>query len=364
MQPNNFIQTLKPYIPISHKVWEIPNKQKILKLDWNESSIPPSPQVISALINAIENDNLHWYPNTRNKKLLKLLGEYVGFSDKHVEIFASSDCAHEFILQVFAMPYDDICIVAPTYDNFRSRAEGIGLKIHFFYTQDNGNLNFTELDYFLTLQKPKILYICNPNNPTGILHDVDLLKQLIIKHNHILFIIDEAYYEFCGVSLTYLLSYVNNLIITRTFSKAFGLASFRIGYCISTPQNITTLNLLRNAKSVAHLAQVAAFAALRDKAYMASYVKEVILARQDFIMALDSMENFKVYPSHANFVFVAHDNIAKLRLFLENQNIFIRDYSHIVAKHCRISIGTRKQMQDVVKTIKEFINQYNILGGN
>ncbi|WP_230475015.1 MULTISPECIES: aminotransferase class I/II-fold pyridoxal phosphate-dependent enzyme [Helicobacter] len=122
------------------------------------------------------------------------------------------------------------------------------------------------------------------------------LESLITKYGDMLFIIDEAYYEFCGKSVAYLLPTMQNLIITRTFSKAFGLASFRIGYCLSSAQNIAALNLLRNAKNITHLSQVAAIAALKDKEYMESYVKEVVLAREFFINALDSMREFKLYP--------------------------------------------------------------------
>ncbi len=137
------------------------------------------------------------------------------------------------------------------------------------------------LIYFFTSNQKS--YICNPNNPTGTLHDILKLESLITKYGDMLFVIDEAYYAFCGKSVAYLLPNIQNLIITRTFSKAFGLASFRIGYCLSSAQNIAALNLFRNAKNITHLSQVAAIAALKDKEYMESYVKEIVL----FLNALD-----------------------------------------------------------------------------
>ncbi|WP_317398050.1 aminotransferase class I/II-fold pyridoxal phosphate-dependent enzyme [Helicobacter bilis] len=205
MKANSFIQNLKPYIPIAHKVWEISKKEEILKLDWNESSMSPSPKVLTALQQAILNDNLHWYPNTHNAELLALLSKYANVPSECVEIFASSDCSHEFILQVFGSVGDKVCIVAPTYDNFRSRADGIGLQSVFFHTDEKGNIDFNLLDNFLANTQPKIVYICNPNNPTGTLHDILNLESLITKYGDMLFIIDEAYYEFCGKSVAYLL---------------------------------------------------------------------------------------------------------------------------------------------------------------
>ena len=357
MKPNKFIQSLKPYIPIAHKVWEIQKEQNVLKLDWNESTISLPKHIIFALQEAIANDRLYWYPNTSNSELLELLSGYVGLNKTCMEFFASSDCAHEFILQVFAIVGEKVCIVSPTYDNFRSRADGIGLSTFLYRTDENNMIDFIKLDYYLALQNPKICYICNPNNPTGVLHDVAMLEQLILKHQSVLFVIDEAYYEFCNVSMSYLLPHTTNLIITRTFSKAFGLASFRIGYCLSSPQNISALNLLRNAKNIPHLSQVAATAALKDRSYMENYTKEVVLARTWFIKELESISVFKIYNSSGNFVFMRYKDIAALKIFLESKNIFIRDYTHIVENHCRISIGTMAQMQYVLNAIKEFCNK-------
>lgn len=356
MQPNIFIQTLKPYIPIAHKIWEIPNHKDILKLDWNESTLPPSPQVLLALHKALENDHLHWYPNTKNDTLLQLLSTYTKLPSSCIETFASSDCAHEFILQVFAMAGDRVCIIAPTYDNFRSSAQGRGLQSVFFHT-NSGNIEWEKLDTFLESNAPQMLYICNPNNPTGTLHDTNALTKLIQKYADIMFIVDEAYYEFCGISLAHIVPHTPNLIITRTFSKAFGLASLRIGYVLSTAQNITALNRLRNAKNIPHLSQIGAIAALENIAYMQDYVKEVKQGRQYFLQVLGEMRDLYVYPTEANFVFLRYDKAENLCEFLESKHIFIRNYAHILPSHCRISIGTKAQMQKVAHYMQDFITQ-------
>lgn len=357
MQPNNFIQTLKPYIPIAHKIWEIQDQSNIIKLDWNESTLPPSPKVFSALQHALQNDKLHWYPNTKNQKLLNLLSTYTELPNECIEIFASSDCVHEFILQVFGAAGESVCIIAPTYDNFRSSAQGRGLETMFFYTDESGHINWETLDSFLESNQPNMLYLCNPNNPTGTLHDIASLQTLISRYVNTLFIIDEAYYEFCGVSIAKRAQNTENLIVTRTFSKAFGLASFRIGYCLSTPQNIAALNRLRNPKNIPHFSQIAAIAALEDIAYMQAYVKEVLEARGEFLKALDSMQGFRAYCSQANFIFLQCDKVDELCVFLESNNIFIRNYTHILPNHCRISIGTKEQMQEVVKYLQIFCKQ-------
>ena len=352
MMINNFIQNLKPYIPIPHKIWEIENRQEILKLDWNESTIAPSPKVISALQDFLVNGNLNWYPNTHNNELYDELSQYCKLDSTNIEIFASSDCLHEYILSVFLNVGDKVCIVSPTYDNFRSRAQGIGIQTLFFDLDSNFDLNFKCFFDYLKTNVPQMVYICNPNNPTGKFYNKENLQRLIEYFGNILFVIDEAYFEFCNKNLSDCIKKYKNLIITRTFSKAFGLASFRIGYCLSQSQNIDLLNKLRNPKSISQFAQIAAISALQDMAYMKKYVKEVAESRIYFIESMRKM-GLKIYDSEANFALAECKQ--NLYAMLETKGIFIRNYSHIIPNHYRITIGTMSQMKRVIKTIAKVL---------
>ncbi|WP_395003414.1 pyridoxal phosphate-dependent aminotransferase [uncultured Helicobacter sp.] len=345
---NHHIRTLKPYIPISHKVWECAHREDILKLDWNESTIPPSPLVTQGLYHFLDHGFLQWYPDTHNTELYALLAKYARVDSEQIEIFGGSDCAHEYILQVFLDTGDKALIVAPTYDNFRSRAQGIGITTHFFYLTKDFMLDFDALDRAIIHHTPQMVYICNPNNPTGIVYDSVQLQNLIQTHSNTMFLIDEAYYEFCAQTLAPLTVTHKNLIITRTFSKAFGLASFRIGYCISHAQNIALLNKLRNPKSLSALAQVAAIHALKDESYMWAYVKEVQRAKEWFDTQIRSL-GIKTYHSAANFILISHTH--DLCRLLERHHIYIRDYRHIIPNHFRITIGTHTQMQKVYKAL-------------
>lgn len=364
MLPNKNIQQLSPYISIPHKIWNLSNKKNILKLDWNEASIPPSPYVIKAINNFLSNGHLNWYPNTKNLVLLDELANYCNQKDSsYIEIFPSSDAAHECILDVFLEKNDKVCIVAPTYDNFRARANGVGIQTVIYPLDENFDLDFNKLEYFIKDKNIKLLYLCNPNNPTGKAYNIEKIKDLIINNDNTIFLIDEAYYEFCNKSVEDIVWQCKNLIITRTFSKAFALASFRIGYVISHYENIKALNKLRNPKNISMLSQVAAFAALKDLAYTKSYVNEVTLAREEFLSFLKhfSIANsggggyeMDYYPSMANFILIKIKNVSLFCNFLQERDIFIRSYSHIIKDHCRISIGTREQMKIVAKNMQEF----------
>lgn len=346
---NHYVQTLKPYIPTSHKVWEQPHKEKILKLDWNESTLPPSPLVTQALQEYLNTGVLQWYPDTKNTELYTLLAQYVGVDSNQIEVFGGSDCAHEYILQVFLDTNTKVLIVSPTYDNFRARAQGIGINTYFFPLSSDFSLNFEALNEAIINYTPQMVYVCNPNNPTGTAYCSTQLQNLIQAHPYTIFLIDEAYYEFCGQTLSHLTTTYKNLIITRTFSKAFGLASFRVGYCISHAQNITLINKLRNPKSLSAFAQIAATYALKDEQYMWAYVEEIKNAREWFNTQLDDLD-IKTYPSSANFILISH--IEDLYRLLEQHQIFIRDYRHIIPNHFRITIGTRTQMEKVIEVLR------------
>lgn len=352
---NHAIMDLKPYSPTPHKIWELKNTSEILKLDWNEASISPSPKVAENLAEFLQNGHLNWYPNTKNLALYEALVHYTGLKCENIELFASSDCAHEFILSVFLNVNDKIAIITPTYDNFRARAQGVGVKTLNFALNNDFTLDFEALRKFLAQNAPKSCYICNPNNPTGKIYPQNELLKIISEFKNMIFIIDEAYFEFCGQSLARFIPECKNLIITRTFSKAFGLASFRVGYVLSSAQNIAFLNKLRNSKSLTQFAQIAALSALSDISYMQNFVREVKLARENFSRDLKNL-GLKFYESKANFILLESER--NLAQELEMRGIFIRDYNHIIKNHYRISIGTRSQMSRVGENLREIYENF------
>lgn len=353
---NKNIQELKPYVSIPHKIWELPYTSNILKLDWNEATIKPSEKVSQNIIEYMTSGFLNWYPNTKNTVLLQKIALYANQPDSsYIEIFGSSDVAHEIIIDVFVdKEKDSIGIVSPTYDNFRARANGVGCKTVMFPLDENFELDFKKLEIFLNTNTIKMLYLCYPNNPTGILYNKKEIEKLIAMFPDIMFLIDEAYYEFSKQSFMDLTQKYDNFIITRTFSKAFALASFRIGYVVSHYKNIEAINQLRNSKNVSMLSQIAAISALDDSEYMEKYVDEVGKAREFTVLSLKELGLYVYEKSTANFVLIKTNDVSELLKFLETKNIFIRNYSHIIPGHCRVSIGLLEQMRYFINNIKEF----------
>ncbi|MDR3286127.1 MAG: histidinol-phosphate aminotransferase family protein [Prevotellaceae bacterium] len=359
---NKYLRNIQPYSVASHKIWDIPyNEQKnVLKLDWNEATIPPSPKVKERLLKLVENENIYnLYPSVLNKELLQSLSQYVGLSEENIQCFASSDILHEYIAKVYMTVDTNVLILGPSYDNFRLACQASGAEI--YYSAYNDDFTFDANNFYndVVKIKPTVIYICNPNNPTGNIHSVKYIESLLNEFSDTLFILDEAYYEFSGVTAKNLVLNYDNILVSRTMSKAFALANFRIGYLIASAENIRLISNVRNAKSLSTFAQEAAIAVLSDLDYMKKYVAEVNKAKLYFTKAMKRHNNITLYNGEGNFVLIkmsSEDEKKSICSFLSEHNIFVRELSQsIKLKSCfRITIGTISQMERVVSVIDDF----------
>lgn len=361
---NKYLKNFKPYRLVKHKAWEIDDKSTVLKLDWNEATIRPSPRVIESVIDFISSGKINWYPDLDNEVLITELSKYCDVPRSNIQYVAGSDSLHELIIRAFTNASDKICVVSPTYDNFRATAESAGVIIKNFYLDEDYSFNIRDFKEFLSLDNTiSLVYLCNPNNPTGTCVSHEDIVDLVNYYPDVKFIIDEAYFEFHKITVSDLSMSKENVIICRTFSKAFALASFRIGYVISSEANIRLINMVRNPKNINAISQVAAVAALRDINYMWSYVKEVVKARTKMYEDLTKIfgGDAKIFVGGGNFIFIRFKNpeYNKLLLFLEEEKIFVRDFgqSESTKNSIRITVGSIKEMDKVVNKIALHIQE-------
>jgi len=358
---NKYLRNLAPYKVASHKVWEVSDEKRktILKLDWNEATIPPTPQVKKRLQNLVENEDIYFlYPSTNNDEILQRLSIYTKLPVDNIQYFASSDSLHEYLVRMYITVGDPILILGPTYDNFRLTSQTQGAIVHYFNYDEQFNLNEAEFIQKIQQLTPSLVYVCNPNNPSGSLISKIYLKKLISQFPDIIFLVDEAYFEFAGVTMADEVINFANLFVTRTFSKAFALANFRAGYLISDANNIQQISKIRNPKNFTTFAQEAVIGVLSDIDYMTKYVEEVIASRAWFIDELNMLPFVdQVYPSYANFILVKFTSFdSKMKVFnhLNENNIFVRNLMHSdrLINTLRFSIGTKEQMGRVLEVLK------------
>lgn len=335
--PSKHIQRLKPY-KLSERIPSDGQSEPILKLDWNEATRTPSTAVKNAVLNFLECHDFSAYPDLVNDRLTALLSSYTDLQLSQLQFFSGSDEGLDCLARAFLSPGDIAISLSPNYDNFRIFAEAVGAKyVEKFYDKPFSN-NISNL--LNTSLSPRLVYISNPNNPTGVLLSQQDLSGIARRFPDALIIVDEAYFEFAGITAASLISRYQNVAISRTFSKAFGLAGIRFGYVLSNPSIINIINRIRNPKSINILAQVAAVAALENKEDMHSYVNEVIGNRQELIDWLID-EKKEVRNSYANFIMVQSDNPFEFVSSMLKNGVIVRDRSSmpLLEGYVRITIG-------------------------
>ena len=313
--------------------------------DWNESEFPPTNKVFEVMKSFYRYER---YPDITAKLLKNKLSDYVSLPVDFIEVYNGSDDALKDIITVFVDRETHVLSYQPSYT-----------QVNTFITTNTENymkvniknpLGEHEYD-FDYCKVANVVYLVNPNNPTGKLLEVDEIEKLLKTYPDTLFIVDEAYYEFAKQSCSHLVISHKNLIVTRTFSKAFGLASVRLGYCMGHPDTLSHLRKIRNGKAVNSLAQLCGVAALDDLDYLDSRIDEMNDAKKFFVDNLP--HEYYAVDSQTNFVLLKTPDSKKLLNKMKDNKILIRDRSSFDnLENCvRITIGSKKQIIRVLDVI-------------
>ena len=313
--------------------------------DWNESEFPPTNKVFEVMKSFYRYER---YPDITAKLLKSKLSDYVSLPVDFIEVYNGSDDALKDIITVFVDRETHVLSYQPSYT-----------QVNTFITTNTENymkvniknpLGEHEYD-FNYCKVANVVYLVNPNNPTGKLLAVEEIEKLLKTYPDTLFIVDEAYYEFAKQSCSYLVVSHKNLIVTRTFSKAFGLASVRLGYCMGHPDTLSHLRKIRNGKAVNSLAQLCGVAALDDLDYLDSRIDEMNDAKKFFVDNLP--HEYYAVDSQTNFVLLKTPDSKKLLNKMKDNKILIRDRSSFDnLENCvRITIGSKKQIIRVLDVI-------------
>ncbi|MFO7711409.1 MAG: histidinol-phosphate transaminase [Candidatus Woesearchaeota archaeon] len=347
IQPRKSIQILRKYTPPKE------GRREMVRLDFNENTCGPSPGVIKAIQNVC-NDSIAVYPEYDD--FMQDLADYLDISTEQLVITNGADDAIKCIIDAYLDDDDEIIIPVPTFDMFAFYAQVAGGSIK--EVPYNDDLSFPKDRILDNLPNARILVLVNPNNPTGTRISEKDIKDICSKYPGTLVVLDEAYTQFSDKNSIALIKECENLVIIRTFSKAFGLAGLRLGYIIANENIAENLLKAKSPYNVNTLAVVAGKAALRDTEYINSYVNEV-KSNREFLSAELKKRGFTVYPSSANFILVnfgeENDRICD---GLKQKGILIRNRTkNQLLKNCsRITIGTKNQVLSVIREIDKLKN--------
>ncbi|RME27641.1 MAG: histidinol-phosphate transaminase [Deltaproteobacteria bacterium] len=355
VQVSSRIRELAPYDPVS-SLDAIKSRPGMVhyKLDWNETTVPPSPRVKKRLVEYLQNGyKLHWYPEMNNRQLFEKIAGYVGCRPSQVLVTNGSDEALELLCQCYLEDGYNVVSPVPTYNHFLHFARRTGATVKEVRGANPFLPSLKEIARAID-GNTKIVYLANPNNPTGNLYSPAEVLQLAIHHPQVLIVSDEAYYEFAGVSCAKLVEEVDNIVVTRSFSKCFVLAGLRIGYLVGSDSIITDMRRVHNPKSVNTMAQLAAVAALEDLPYYKSYIRSVKRGAalvQDFCRK----RGIRCIPTYANFVLIQLDEPTRVAEMLAEQGVYVRDRSHQLPGIIRLGLGTEEQMAEVLQRFEQVL---------
>lgn len=335
---------------------EQPQDKSYVKLNTNECPYPPSPEVEKTL-KEFDAGRLRLYPDPENKKLVSAIAARHGVSSENVFVGNGSDEVLCMCFPAFFDENDTVAYADVTYSFYKVWAHMYDVKSKKIPLDDEFKLLASD---YLSMDGVKGIIICNPNAPTGTaLGRLDLLKIVETNPDKIV-IVDEAYGEFASASVANRINDYPNLLVVKTFSKAYALAGARCGYALGNKALIDGLKLVKNSMNsytVNALTEAIVIAALSDKKYYADVIDKINAQREETADALREL-GFEVLPSSSNFIFAKHKVLSGSEIYfqLKENGVLVRHFKgDRISDFVRITIGTHEEMKTLVSEIKKII---------
>ncbi|GAA0481071.1 histidinol-phosphate transaminase [Salinibacillus aidingensis] len=357
MKTKNIIPSLTPYKPgkTINEVKKERHLSKIVKLASNENVYGPSPLVLEKLSDFGE--DLHLYPDGYARELRERVSAHLNVDMDQLIFGAGSDEIVQMLCRTYLEGGANTVMAHPTFPQYKHHAAVEGAEVREIPVKDGHH----QLEQMLEAidDKTRIVWLCSPNNPTGCYINEKQLKSFLDRcPEHVLVVLDEAYYEYVSAedypdSLSLLENY-KNIIVLRTFSKAYGLAGFRVGYGISSEEIIRHLNTIRGPFNVTSIGQFAAINALEDQ----TYIKEIRQLNQNVRHEVEhfcEQHHLTYDPSETNFLLI---HLPKSGLEVSDQ---LLDHGFIVRagellgidQSIRVTIGREKDMKEFTNALSE-----------
>jgi histidinol-phosphate aminotransferase len=339
---------------LQRKTYEAPAEGRLnkVRLDFNENTSGCGPAVLRAL-RKLTAQQVAMYPEYA--ATTRRIAAYFGIAEHELLLTNGGDDALRVFFDAFVEPSSHVLICEPTFPMYRYYAEIAGARIE---TLCYGSEMEFPLDEFVSAlrKKPAVAFIANPNNPTGTLLPPTAIQKILLAATSTVVVIDEAYAEFSGVTVLPWIRKYPNLFVTRTFSKAAGLAGLRLGAAMACRESLSLLRRAMPPFPVNIGALVAAEAALQERSSIRNYVKQTREIREWFVGKLVRL-GVRTFQSAGNFL-LADFGSQGPALFkkLASQGILVRERSKDIGPgFARISIGTAAEMKRLVNVIKKEI---------
>jgi histidinol-phosphate aminotransferase len=356
------IKNLKPYVPgrSIEDIKEAYNLDVIHKLASNENPLGASPKAIEAMQKAFS--SVHRYPDIGAIKLRSKIAEKFDVKIENVAVGNGSEGIMGVIMRAFLMERDEMITSEATFIGFQVLAQGRSNKCNYIqmprdsYKFDLDGIANAINDY------TKLIYLCNPNNPTGTAFTKNDFDEFIKKvPENVLVLLDEAYFEYACHNEDYPDSMhykYDNVLTLRTFSKAYGIAGIRVGYAFGHEDLIETIMKVKLPFEPGNVAQEGAVAALGDDEFLEK-TQQLNKDGYKFLTNEFSDLGLKWFPSYSNFILIelgSEDEVTRINEELLVQGIIIRPLKPFGLETCiRITIGIREENEFLIEALKKIV---------
>ena len=328
------------------------NPDEYILMDFNEAPLPPPLEVVENIAELLKN-RIHTYPIYGD--FLEKLGEYVGVPTKNLLLTNGSDQGIDIILRCLLENGDEVKMAQPGFPMFQQITQTLGCTIDGPPFSKDFRFPHQELKDSVN-SNTRLIVVINPNNPTGSEVSLKQIEDLLKTFPDIPILVDEAYYEFSGETCVSLLSSYPNLIIIRTFSKALGMPSLRLGYVIARPDFIMHLQKIRGPYDVNIVAVFAAQEQLKHPEQWQRIVKHLLEESKPALEKYFDQHHVKYFANRTNFMLVEPQDPAAAYKYLKENKILVRPMRPPISHTFRMSLRMMPEMLRFMEVYSRFLN--------
>lgn len=318
-------------------------------LNANESPFNLPDEIIEAYTEELKNMDFNRYPDMDSTLLKDALAKAYGLHRENIACGVGSDEILQCLFNAVCTKGDKVVVMNPSFSMYAEYAKIYGATPVYADCNPDFTFNLDNMLEAIKSSNPRMVVLCSPNNPTGIILSEEEIRA-IIESTDALVILDEAYIEFVGEGYVDLINEYDNLMVLRTFSKLYAGAAIRLGYAMSKKDNIDLIDTVRSPYNINKLTQLMAKTIIEHKVLYKNRIQYFKDARREMFEKLTEL-GIKVYPGKANFLWMKLND--KTNEELIKQNVFIRQMTFKGEKYNRVCIGTKEENELFLKVVRQ-----------
>ncbi len=318
-------------------------------LDFNERTIPVAEVIARDIADWVLSGRLQMYPSYGDA--VALVAAHCGVPESTLMLTNGSDQGLDLVFRASCQEGDEVIIPEPSFPIYAQSARIENTRIHAPNYTREGGYPFEEVKALVN-ERTRVIVVANPNNPSGTAVAAEDIVALASAAPKCIVLVDECYFEYSGITVADRVSEQSNIIVTRTFSKTWGLPSLRLGYLIAAADNVEALLKVRGPYDVNQLAVVALRSALKHKALVAAYCDEVMSRSKPAFEAWLTARRVPFWPSAANFIWAFFDEPEAIAAHLQQAGILVRPKRDAAGQMgLRVTLGTEEQTRTLISVL-------------